>query len=203
MWQRAWRLTVRALAALGLLFVLVSVTPLTSWWARRLSGEWLQPKGDTLIVLGGSMLDGGTIGASSYWRAVYGMRAWRSGEFRRVVVAGGGEFPVSVAIKQFLVCEAVPADIVTVETTSHNTRENALNVAKLLSGDTSRKVLLTSDYHMYRASRAFAKAGVAITTMPFPDAIKQSERWRGRWPAFLLLCDETVKIAYYRLRGWI
>jgi uncharacterized SAM-binding protein YcdF (DUF218 family) len=201
MWRRAWRLTVRGLAAIGLLFVVVTVTPLTGWWARRLSGDWPKPKGDTLIVLGASMLDTGMIGRTSYWRAVYAAKVYRDAGFRRVVVAGGNG--VSAAIKEFLVCQGVPAEAVLTETGSQSTRENALFVARMLAGDGSEKALLTSDFHMYRASRAFTKVGVKTTPAPFPDVIKQSQNWLGRWPAFLELCGETGKIGYYRVRGWI
>ena len=65
------------------------------------------------------------------------------------------------------------------------------------------KVLLTSDYHMFRAYRAFRKAGIDVQPRPFPDAIKQSMSRMNRWPVFLGLCTETTKIAYYFMRGWI
>jgi uncharacterized SAM-binding protein YcdF (DUF218 family) len=198
------RAVAAALAALGFLVVFVTVTPLVNWWAEKLSGPWYDAKGDTLIVLGGSMLDHGVIGLSSYWRSVYAMRAYESGGFRRIVVSGGGvDNPVSVAMGHFLVCSGVPADLIRTERESTSTRENALYVARLLAGDGSRKVLLTSDFHMYRASRAFAKAGLRVIPSPFPDVIKAGQRWTGRWPAFLELCTETMKIAYYYARGWI
>src|SRR4051812_6187519 len=161
-------------ASLGCLLLLVTVTPLVNWWARALAGPWTDPKGDTLIVLGGAMLDRGVIGLNSYWRSVYAARAFEFDGFRRIVVAGGTpDNPVSVAIRQFLVCQNVPAEVILTETVSRDTRENALNVARLLSGDSGSKVLLTSDYHMYRASRAFAKAGLHVVPRPFPDALKQ------------------------------
>ena len=192
------------MAALGFLVLFVTVTPLVNWWAEKLSGPWYAAKGDTLIVLGGSMLDNGVIGYSSYWRSVYATRAYQSGGFRRIVVSGGAlDNPVSVAMEHFLVCSGVPADIIGTERESRSTRENALYAARLLAGDGSRKVLLTSDYHMYRASRAFAKAGLRVVPSPFPDVIKAGQRWPGRWPAFLELCNETMKIAYYYARGWI
>jgi len=48
---------------------------------------------------------------------------------------------------------------VVAENYSRSTRENALNTARLLAGDTGTLVLMTSDFHMYRALRAFRKAG--------------------------------------------
>ena len=195
---------VALLALIGFAWCVVTATPLDAWWARRLAGPWFNPQGDTLIVLGGSMLDQGILGQSSYWRSVYAVLTYRQGHFRRILISGGPpNEPAAEAMKQFLVAEGVPAGIVATETASRSTRDNALAVRRLLAGDSSRKVLLTSDYHMYRASRAFAKAGVAVTPVPFPDVIKQATRWSGRWPAFLELCGETVKIGYYYVRGWI
>jgi uncharacterized SAM-binding protein YcdF (DUF218 family) len=195
---------VAALATLGFLVLLVTFTPLVNWWADKLAGPWYEAKGDTLIVLGGSVLDNGLIGQDSYWRGMYAVLAYQSGGFRHIVVSGGVvENPVSVAIEHFLVCSGVPADIIRTERESRSTRENALDTARLLAGDGSRKVLLTSDYHMYRASRAFAKVGLQVIPSPFPDALKTGHGWIGRWPVFLELCRETIKIAYYYARGWI
>lgn len=202
--RKAKTALVSALAAIGLLYVVVSTTPLVNWWARRLAGPMDDPRGRTLIVLGGSMLEPGVIGLSSYWRSVYAVRAYQSGGFQRVLVSGGPpDNPVSAAMKQFLECSAVPPGAITAETQSGSTRENALRAAALLRGDPGPDVLLTSDYHMYRARRAFEKAGLRVAPRPFPDAIKRGQSWSGRWPVFLELCVETAKIGYYYARGWI
>src|SRR5438445_426314 len=78
----------RALIAIGLLYVVVSASPVTDWWARGLSGAWNDPKGDVLIVLGGDYLGDSTIGLHSYWRTGYAARAWRAGGIRQVLVSG-------------------------------------------------------------------------------------------------------------------
>jgi uncharacterized SAM-binding protein YcdF (DUF218 family) len=202
-WRRTWRVLSGAFAGVGFVFVAVSVTPLTNWWARELAGPWRDPTGDTLIVLGGSMVED-VLGESSYRRAVYAVHVFQEGGVQRIVVSGGGSgVPVSEAVKRFLVCAGAPERIVITEGRSLSTRENAVNTARLLAGDTGRKVLVTSDYHMFRAWRAFRKAGIATEPRPFPDAIKRSQHWLGRWPAFLGLCSETAKIGYYFVRGWI
>lgn len=191
------------LAAGGLLFCFVSFTPLVSWWARALAGEWNDPRGDTLIVLSGSELDGQVLGESSYWRSVYAVRAVQQDHFRRVVLSGGGDQrPIAELMREFLVCHGVDAAIVTLERRSRSTRENAVYTAEMLKGTPGTNVLLTSDYHMWRAKRVFAKAGVTALPRPIPDAIKRSSTWRGRLPVFLELLDETAKQVYYVARGW-
>lgn len=202
--KRVRNVAVSILAAIGLLFVVVSILPVDTWWAQRLAGSWPAPKGDILIVLGGSMLDSSMIGETSYWRSVYAVRVWRENHFRRVILTGGPPAnPAAGAMKVFLVSEGIPAAIIETETQSGSTHENALAVRRLVAADPGRKILLTSDYHVYRAARTFAKAGVAVTAVPFPDVIKHATRWYNRWPAFLELCTETVKIGYYTIRGWM
>jgi uncharacterized SAM-binding protein YcdF (DUF218 family) len=193
------------LAGLGLLLVLVTVTPLVSWWAGVLAGPWEDPSGEVLIVLGGSLLGDGVMGPSSYWRSTYAVLAWGEGTFRRVVVSGGGPAGTSIAepMRDFVECRGVPRPAIQMETRARSTHENALYVTELLAGVPGRKVLLTSDYHMFRAHRAFKKAGLEVLPRPFPDARKRASHWTGRWPAFLDLVEETLKIGYYRARGWI
>jgi len=204
-----FRFTVRAAtyfcASLGILFVLMTVTPLTSWWATALAGPWEDPSGDVLIVLGGSTLDYGMIGGSSYWRSVYAVQAWKEGGFHEVVLTGGGSGNHSVgeAMRDFLMCQGVPRETIRLETRANNTRENALFTMQLLAGASGRKVLLTSDYHMFRAYRAFRKVGLDVLPRPYPDVRKRASRRVGRWPAFLDLVLETFKISYYFSRGWI
>jgi uncharacterized SAM-binding protein YcdF (DUF218 family) len=185
--------------------VAVTVTPLDYWWATRLAGPWNDPKGDVLIVLGGSVLDGGIIGGSTYWRSVYAVLAWREGGFRQIVLSGGGPPGQSAAeaMRDFMVSQGVPANKIQLETRSRSTRENALFVKNMLIGITGRKVLLTSDYHMFRARRAFEKVGVEVLPRPFPDVRKSAQTRLDRWQAFLTLVEETAKIGYYGLHGWI
>ena len=192
------------LAGLGLLLVLVTVTPLVSWWAGVLAGPWEDPNGDVLIVLGGSLLENGLMGQSSYWRSVYALRAWRQGTFHRIVISGGPpQYSTAAPMRNFLESHGVPREAIQIETQSTSTHENALHVAKLLADVPGSKVLLTSDYHMFRAYHAFKKAGLDVMPRPFPDVKKRANGWAGRWPAFLDLVQESIKIVYYRVHGWI
>ena len=203
--QLLWRTSTRLLTAVGALFVLATVTPIDYWWATALSDNWNDPPGDVLIVLGGSTLDYGLVGGSSYWRGVYATLCYRQAGYSRIILSGGppGESSAALALRQFLVGQGVPERVIQVEDRSSTTRENALYTAELLRGVPGRKLLLTSDYHMYRAIRSFRKAGLDVASLPFPDVRKRVNSWLGRWPAFIDLVQETAKIGYYRARGWI
>ncbi len=203
--RRAFRAAVYACAVLGFLFLLVTFTPLVSWWATLLAGPWEDPSGDVLIVLGGGVLEDGVIAEGSYWRSVYAVRAWKEGGFHLLVLSGGGSAKVSVAegMRAFLEGQGVPRDVIRLETRSRSTRENALYTMALLADVPGRKVLLTSDYHMFRAHCAFRKVGFDVLPRPFPDVRKRAVSRLRRWPAFLDLVKETLKIGYYYGRGWI
>lgn len=164
-----------------------------------------------MIVLTGNILGNGIIGETSYWRSAYTIMAWREGGWRQVIVSGGGggaSLPVGEAMKIFLESGGIPSGAILAESRSMSTRESAQNLARILAQTTGpqtpgRKILLTSDYHMFRASRALRKTGVIVIPRPIPDASKRAGSWNLRWEVFQDLLIETAKIAYYWGRGWI
>lgn len=191
---------------LGLTVVLVTFTPLVRWWAVQLAGPWTDARGDVIIVLTGNVLDNGIIGETSYWRSAYTIMAWREGGWRQVIVSGGGggaSLPVGEAMKIFLESGGIPVGAILADSRSLSTRESALNLAHILQQAPGRKILLTSDYHMFRAFRALRKAGVMVTPRPIPDAAKRAGSWNLRWGVFQDLLIETLKIVYYWGHGWI
>ena len=200
--QKLGRWAVRVLTAIGFLFVLSTLTPIDELWIAGLAGPWNDPKGDVLVLLGADAVPD-VIGWSSYWRSVYALRAYRQSPFARVIVSGGGQFHPADSMRDFLVAGGMPSDRITVEDRSVSTRENAVYTKQIVASDNGRLVLLTSDYHMFRALRAFRRVGLNVAPRPFPDAIKRSSSVTERWPAFFELCEEEVKSAYYWVRGWI
>lgn len=200
---RAWRWLERLAAGLGLLVLVVMLTPITRWWTGALTGPWLDPPGDVLIVLTGSS-SAEMIGLDSYWRAVYAVRYFQAGAFARILVSGAS----AAAMREFILSQGVPAEAVEMETASASTREPALHLAARLAAGADpaagrRLVLLTSDYHMARAIRAFRKAGLRIEPQPVPDLMKRYSSPLQRWSMFLELLRETAKLGYYWLRGWV
>ena len=205
-WASLWRMGVSASAVLGLAVMLVTFTPLVGWWAVQLAGPWTEARGDVIIVLTGNILGNGIIGETSYWRSAYTVMVWREGGWRQVIVSGGGggaSLPVGEAMKIFLESGGIPPDAILADFQSLSTRESALNLARILTQAPGRRILLTSDYHMYRAIRALRKAGVIAIPRPIPDATKRATGWNLRWEVFQDLLIETTKIAYYWSRGWI
>jgi len=189
-----------ALAALGLLFLIVTLTPIDFWWLMWLQGPRNDPRGDIMIVPGADIQDDATVGPTTYWRTVYAERIWHEGGWREVVVTGGGQ--LATGMRDFLIQYGVPATAIVLENGSTTTRQNALYTEKILHGAAGAKVLVTSDYHMYRAVRTFRRAGLDVQPRPIPDMIKRISSPLKRWQAFLDLCVETAKIGGYKIRGW-
>jgi uncharacterized SAM-binding protein YcdF (DUF218 family) len=193
------RVTRRILAVFGLLILLVVATPLVSWWARLYAGPIDQPKGDVLIVLSAARDENGGISYSSYWRARQAVYAWQTGGFSRIVISGG-EGP---GIQNYLLANGVPPSAMIAEWRSNSTRESGINVARLLENLPGKRVLLTSDFHMYRAIRVFRNVGVDAAPMAVPDILHSTQRWPGRFGACWAMAVESAKIVDYKPRGWI
>ena len=191
----------RIFAFIGLVYVVVTITPVTIWWAGMLAGPWNDPTGDVLIVPGADGDNAGVIGIASYWRCFHANLAWRTGQPKFIVVSGAGG--VAEGMRNFLIAQGIPAEAILTESKANSTRENALHTRDLLASLPGGKVLVTSDYHMYRAVRVFRKAGIDVTPRPFGDALKRGLAWRERMHVFLDLIAETAKIGWYAAKGWI
>jgi hypothetical protein len=84
------------------------------------------PSGDILIVLGGSALEEGITGQSSYLAQRVCAAALPAESVARVIVSGGGQFRPADSMRDFPVASGTPANRITVEDRSVSTRENAL-----------------------------------------------------------------------------
>ena len=193
------QLLVRCFAALGLLLFTVSVIP-PAWYAGFLARPWTEPSGKVMIVLGADTLSDGSLGISSLWRCTVAVELWRGGGFEHVIVSGDKNNVA--AMRDYLTARGIPAAAILLEPDSESTRANALNTARIAKGLQGPFVMLTSDFHLWRARRAFAKAGFEVGARPCPDLFKRSLDWRNRWHVFWELMEEFSKIGYYKARGW-
>jgi len=193
----------RLCIAIGVLYLLVTLTPLVRWWGLLLADKWTAGDTSTLVVLTGSSLGQAVMGESSYRRTVYAVLAERQHPYKEIWItgAGGTEAPIARLMADFLVSHGIDRAKIHLEPASISTRESGERMRALVTGGSI--TLLSSDYHMYRAVRVFARSGIPVQPMPAPDALKRAEHWEHRWSAFLDLAGESVKIVYYKVRGWI
>jgi uncharacterized SAM-binding protein YcdF (DUF218 family) len=205
---RLWRAVVGLLAAVGLLFVLVTFSPFVSWYAAELARPWSSYRGDVLVVLSASGPNVGVgfgpnvnvMDMSTYWRCFMALLYYREHPYAQIIVSGKDS---ASGMRDFFVFNGIPADRIRVEDKATNTHENAEFIARMLAGTTGRIVLLTSDSHMFRARRCFAKEGVGIAASAVPDVIKRAADYSARPQLFIGEVRESASIVYYWYRGWI
>lgn len=190
-----------------ILMLTIHFTPLTKRWASLLANGWSNATSDTLIVLAAEIEIDGVLGPSSYVRTLYAVRAYRATPFRCIIVTGGqsGASPktTGTAMRDFLIANGVPAGVIHVEARAASTRENAMFVKSMLQSRSSRPILMTSDFHMFRARRVFERAGIPVISRPVPDVLRRSNHIVNRWGSFWTLALETTKIGYYIWERWL
>ena len=197
-----------AAAVVGCWWVIVTCTPLVQWWAGQYARPWDDGKGDVLIVLAGDSLTDPVLGISSYWRAVYAVRALRANSYRKVILSGGRasdqtKRTASQLMRDFVASAGIDSSRLIVEAQSTSTEENAAEIGRLVRGESGKLVVLTSDYHVWRAYRVFRKQGMDVAMSPVPDVLKRYGTWHLRAGLFVELCLETAKIGWYEWKGWI
>lgn len=151
-------------------------------------------------------------------RLLRACRLYKHDKVERILVSGGNlpwlEVPDVEAevMKRLLIEWGVPAEAILVEGKSRNTRENAVNVQKMLAGQKGNGVLLvTSALHMPRAMAVFRRTGVRVVASPTDFLVVD----RGQRTAMDFLPDagalqnttsllkEIVGMLYYKLNGWV
>ena len=190
---------------LGLIFF----TPIVKWVAERLAVDWYEGNGDVLVVLGGAMLVPGTgpraaLGYDSYLRGVYAGWILKRFQFPLVVTSGAGGLAEGLA--SLLQSEGVPPNSIVLERRSRTTVENAGYVKELLEQRSTRLsglriVIVTSDFHCFRARRAFAKQGLKVRVVPVPDVAKRWGYIPYRLEGFVTVAQELCKDVFYWFTG--
>jgi uncharacterized SAM-binding protein YcdF (DUF218 family) len=121
-------------------------------------------------------------------RVFHTVQLWRQGSFAHIIISGGsgtlsGEHGRSEAaqLRQLLLQSGVPDSAIVLEEKARNTRENAVYTAQLLAqrpalAPRQRLLLVTSAFHIRRATGCFQRAG--ISAMPFPASYTgEPQRW--------------------------
>jgi uncharacterized SAM-binding protein YcdF (DUF218 family) len=190
----------RVVASVGLLFLAVTFSPFVSWYAAKLAEPWSAPRGDVLVVLSAAAPNVGIMDLSTYWRCFMAVLDYREHPCRQIIVSGRDS---AAGMRDFFVFNGIPADRIRVEHRATSTRENAEFAAPLLTGATGPIVLLSSDSHMFRARRCFAKEGLTVVASAVPDVIKRAGEYSARPQLFAGELREAASIVYYWHRGWI
>src|SRR5262245_34415448 len=139
--------------------------------------------------------------------AVWLFRNWKP--LPILVTGAGDEVPHATMMRDVLLTEGIPDDMIWTESASDNTHESAVNSSAMLRArNVTRVALVTEAYSMPRAARAFEKAGITVVPalsrrtqlnrdytdfFPGPSAIERNGE----------IIHELVGLLWYKLRGWI
>lgn len=132
------------------------------------------------------------------------------------MISSGGVGPGSNAItsavlmRSALVNLGVPPERILLESTSRNTRDEAVNIAPMLRAlGVERFVLVTSDTHMRRSLATFRAVGLNPLAAIARDPRESQPRGRSFFPTqqglvfSSAVAHEYVGLGYYGIRGWL
>ena len=177
---------------------------------------------EALVVLAGKayrprMPDGsqlaGEPGDNTFLRCRRAAGLWRDG-FRGQIVVSGGASPAGVVadlMAGLLADAGVPDSAILRERSATDTRDSAVNAARLLAGRGVHSLAVVTDAgHLPRAVGAFRKVG--LDAIPVASDC-YSCNFDGRWVQWLPsgaaaeanrhTLHEWLGSIYYRMRGWI
>ena len=115
-------------------------------------------------------------------RLIFTEQLYHKGIIKKILISGGNGqlindgYREAAAMKKHLINNGIEENDILIENSSRNTKENALNSAKVLNNDFDggNFLLITSANHMRRALFCFEKADVKVSA--FPTDNTNSER---------------------------
>ena len=200
------------------------INPLLATLEDQYPNSLMCESGSHLIVLGGGVDSRASrdteferMSNSTMSRATSALRIASGEPQLRLIAAGGALASITEAdlIANYWNAMGIDDKRIVRESSSSNTRENAINVARLLAGESVQGPvrLLTSALHMPRALLSFRRVmseqaldvcPVSVDQQAIPDvpfwalmpqttALVKFDKW----------LHEIIALTVYRLRGWI
>lgn len=107
-------------------------------------------------------------------RIIHAIDLYKRGIINKLIISGGSgsllypNLSESNALKSVVLMAGIPEKDIVIESKSRNTYENAVNSKELLQklNSNSKVLLITSAFHMRRASGCFAKANIEFDVFP-------------------------------------
>jgi uncharacterized SAM-binding protein YcdF (DUF218 family) len=169
----------------SLVLYLFSINPVSRLLAYSLESRYRLPCDevlatlDVVIVLGGGMHASGGLreyaemGPITYSRLVNGVKIFKRSGAKTLILSGGGPIRTTESegrvMKALAIEMGVPESQIITETKTHNTMEQAVELAELLSATKKKRIgLVTSALHMMRSERAFKSRFPDDTIVPIP-----------------------------------
>jgi uncharacterized SAM-binding protein YcdF (DUF218 family) len=231
-WSARRQRWLRIALTTGTALLFLAASPIVSYTFMSGLEGWYPPvraidrQFDAIVVLGGGIKEPGTLRPAvelsdeSRHRTICGADLYQQGAAGRLVMTGGGMrifggpgVKVAPAMKAWAVQLGVPPDAILVDEEARTTYENALGTRRVL-GQARSILLVTTAYHIPRATALFQKQGFEVT--PYACGFHAKDRLTDDWddltpfdflPSSGALqrmtqaVDETVGMMVYWLSG--
>ncbi len=152
------------------------IDELTRWWEEPMTTLDNGQTYDFGVVLGGGMVNVDTdndrlIFRDNTDRLMQAMLLYQQGKVKKVIIAGGSGSLVykdvieSKLIKRYWLEIGLPESDIIIDSTSHNTHENAVNCVSIINKSCKQAhiLLITSALHMKRATACFINEDQCVT----------------------------------------
>lgn len=199
---------IRIILVLSLVYTLVFFSPLLWFLAAPLKIVEQPQKADAIVVFAGGVGESGKAGQGYEERVRRAVELYEKGYANYVIFSSGYTFVFREpeVMKALAVSLGVPKKNIFLETKASNTYENIRNTTEILNQWDWRSILLVSSpYHMRRASMVFNKYAPQIDVIKSP--IEKSQfyaRHRRVLPVQIRgIFHEYLAILYYYLKGWL
>jgi uncharacterized SAM-binding protein YcdF (DUF218 family) len=207
-YQRARNHAARLVLGAAAVFLLVFYTNLVWWAAEPLRRSSPPEPADAIVVFAGGVGESGRAGGGAQERLKQAVDLYRAGYAPALVLSSGYvySFKEAEVMRALAIDQGVPADRITLELRATNTFENVSFTNQILRERQWRKILLVSSpYHMRRATLAWHEAAPDVTVVPVPPPQTQFyEHTRGASLEQVRgILQEYAAIAVYWWRGWI
>ena len=112
-------------------------------------------------------------------RLIYTLQLYNQGIIKNIFISGGNgnlfnnNYKESETIKDFLIQNKIDSNDIIIENQSRNTKENAINSAKLLDKK-NEYILITSAVHMKRSILCFENEGLKIIPFSVDNSMSYS-----------------------------
>ena len=126
-------------------------------------------------------------------RLIYTLQLYNQGIIKNIFISGGNgnlfnnNYKESETIKDFLIQNKIDSNDIIIENQSRNTKENAINSAKLLDKK-NEYILITSAIHMKRSILCFENEGLKI----IPFSVDNSMSYNRNKIEYILLPRSRV-----------
>jgi uncharacterized SAM-binding protein YcdF (DUF218 family)/glycosyltransferase involved in cell wall biosynthesis len=207
-YRRARNRVAQASIALLVLYGLVFETNIVWWGAAPLRLAATPVKADAIVVFAGGVGESGRAGGGAQERLKQAVDLYKAGYAPWMIVSSGYVYSLREAevMQATAVALGVPASAIVLEQHAANTYENVRFVNEILRDHHWTRILLVSSpYHMRRASLVWRRQAPDVTVVPTPAP--ESEFYLHRRGASFdqvrAILQEYVAIAAYWRRGWL